>query len=57
MAVLGARTNQQRQEIAAKYQQEYDKVIIDEHVTSYTECIHFIDRQENVETNQRGTFP
>lgn len=26
MAVLGARTNKQRQEIAAKFQQEYDKV-------------------------------
>ena len=26
MAVLGARTNKQRQEIAAKFQQKYDKV-------------------------------
>ena len=26
MGVLGARTNKQRQEIAAKFQQEYDKV-------------------------------
>ncbi|XP_022810237.1 uncharacterized protein LOC111347232 [Stylophora pistillata] len=30
MAVLGARTNQQRQEIAAKYQQEYDKNLVDD---------------------------
>jgi len=30
MAVLGARTNKQRQEIAAKFQQEYDKNLADE---------------------------
>ncbi|XP_020605141.1 uncharacterized protein LOC110043977 isoform X1 [Orbicella faveolata] len=30
IAVLGARTNKQRQEIAAKFQQEYDKNLVDE---------------------------
>ncbi|XP_078350996.1 uncharacterized protein LOC144635778 isoform X3 [Oculina patagonica] len=30
MAVLGARTNKQRQEIAAKFQQEYNKNLVDE---------------------------
>ena len=56
MAVLAARTNHQRQEIAAKYQQEHDKVIIDEHVTSHISYVHFV-RYENVPTNQRETFP
>ena len=33
MAVLGARSNKQRQEIAAKFEQEYGKV------SSFTSCI------------------
>ena len=44
MAVLAARTNHQRQEIAAKYQQEHDKVIINEHVTSNISYEHFVNR-------------
>lgn len=44
MAVLAVRTNHQRQEIAAKYQQEHDKVIIDEHVTSNISYEHFVNR-------------
>ena len=37
MAVLGARTNKQRQEIAAKYQQKYVKVTVLPLVILYTD--------------------
>ena len=37
VAVLGARTNKQRQEIAAKYQQKYGKVTVLPLVILYTD--------------------
>ena len=40
MAVLGARTNKQRQEIAAKYQQKYGKVTLLPLVILYTDHIN-----------------
>lgn len=40
VAVLGARTNKQRQEIAAKYQQKYGKVTLLPLVILYTDHIN-----------------